>query len=495
MWSQLEPTAPHLTYTILSCFLIIYALFSQFIRNRLHFSEPPLAVLIGIIFGPFLLNVLTPRPWGLNDEILQETTRVIVGVQCFAVGIDLPKLYFNRHWKSVAVMLGPVMAFGWVVSSLFAYLIFKTSIPTALIIGACLSPTDPVLAASVLAKSQFSDRVPKRIKHVSTLLSLQRFKTTNRLQLLAAESACNDGVSFPFLYLGLVIFKESSAGEAFKEWFLITILWQCILGLGVGLTIGRIANRVLRFSDEHKYISKASFVVFYLLLAILAVGVGSTLGLDDFLVAFGAGIGFAHDGWFAAKTKRTKFPVVIDLLLNSTMFVYFGAMIPWHEFSPRDITPNLGIWQLLLFSLLVLLFRRIPVMLAVKSFTHDIKTYREALFCGHFGPMGLGALFLAMEARAQLETGTSLPLPEPPPGKGEKARAIALVWPVVCFMVLSSTFVHGLSVVAISLGGHYSRKPDERSRLLGGETDDLDAMDHNGGGGDSEPSVSGTDSE
>jgi len=64
-------------------------------------------------------------------------------------------------------MLGPVMVFSWVVVAGFAWLIFRTSIPTALIIGACLSPTDPILAASVLAKSKFSDRVPKRLKNVS----------------------------------------------------------------------------------------------------------------------------------------------------------------------------------------------------------------------------------------------------------------------------------------------------------------------------------------
>jgi sodium/hydrogen antiporter len=42
-------------------------------------------------------------------------------------------------------------------------------------------------------------------------------------------------------------------------------------------------------------------------------------------------------------------------------------------------------------------------VLAMKRFTPDIKAYREALFCGHFGPTGLGALLLAMKSRAQLE--------------------------------------------------------------------------------------------
>lgn len=64
------------------------------------------------------------------------------------------------------MMLGPVMAFGWLVVAVFAYFIFQCNFSTALIVAACLTPTDPVLAASVLAQSKFSNRVPKRIKNV-----------------------------------------------------------------------------------------------------------------------------------------------------------------------------------------------------------------------------------------------------------------------------------------------------------------------------------------
>jgi NhaP-type Na+/H+ or K+/H+ antiporter len=294
-------------------------------------------VLYGTIFGPHVLKVITPRHWGMNDEILQEVTRVIVGIQCFAVGIELPKHYFRRHWKSVLYFLGPIMTFSWAITAVFTYFIFQNNVPTALIIGACLSPTDPVLAASVLSKSRFSERVPARLKH-----------------LLSAESACNDGVSFPFLYIGLVALKYSSAGEAIKEWFLITVLWQCVVGIALGLIIGNCANRLLRFSDQRGYIGQPSFVVFYLLLAILCVGVGSTLGNDDFLVAFGSGVGFAHDGWFAKKTKELPFPTIIDMMLNSSMFVFFGSIIPWRKFLPRDVTPNCCPWQLTVFLILVL---------------------------------------------------------------------------------------------------------------------------------------------
>ncbi|KAK3059943.1 hypothetical protein LTS18_009684, partial [Coniosporium uncinatum] len=149
MWKQLEPTGTHLTYLLLSSFLITYGVFSLFIRNRLHLSEPPLATLFGIIFGPKVSGILDPEKWGLDDVFMQEFTRVILGLQVFAVGVETPKGYFKKNWTSIAIFLGPVMTFGWLICAAFIYALFPTvGFPTSLVISACLTPTDPVLAAS-----------------------------------------------------------------------------------------------------------------------------------------------------------------------------------------------------------------------------------------------------------------------------------------------------------------------------------------------------------
>jgi len=462
MWKQIEPTPPHLTYLIVPGFLILYALFSLFIRNRLHLSEPPLAMLTGLAFGPKGIGAINPNEWGIDDKVAQEITRVIVGLQVFAVGLELPVNYLPKHWLSIFVLIGPVMAVGWAVCAFFICFLFQTDIPTALTIAACLTPTDPVLAASVLSNSRFSNRVPKRIKN-----------------LLSTESGCNDGSSFPFLYMGLDILIKSSTGSIVKEWFLITILWQCISGIVFGMIIGFMANKAVRFADARKTIGHESFLVFYFLLAILSIGVGSTLGLDDFLVTFSAAATFAHDGWFAQRTKESKLNEVLDLMLNSSFFVYLGAVIPWSTYGVRDITPEITPWKLVFLLVLVLLFRRIPIVLALKKAIPAIKTWQEALFCGHFGPMGVGALFLAIEARAMLETGTAEPLPKPKPG-AEHEKAIALIWPIVTFVVFGSTLVHGLSVAGISLYVHFARHKHQRSHEVAGETDPLEGMEHEG---------------
>jgi len=221
---------------------------------------------------------------------------------------------------------------------------------------------------------------------------------------------------------------------------------------------------------------RASYLTFYLLLAVFSIGVASVLGVDDFLVAFFAGRGFSHRQ--RSPLADTAFPIIIDMMINSAFFVFFGAMIPWDSFDALDaITPG----RLVGLLVLILLFRRIPIVFSMykMKLLPFVKTTTEALFVGHFGPMGVGALFLAIEARAQLETGTSLPMPSPPDDlPAGRQRTVTLIWPIVCFVVLGSTMVHGFSTLAVSIGGHFARKEAERAPLIGAESDGLHGMIH-----------------
>lgn len=458
-WPEIDAQTSHLTYMLLSFFLIIYALFSELIRNRAHLSEPPLATIVGIIFGPQAVTVLNPFKWGWEDNITMELTRVIVSVQVFAVGIDLPAGYVKRHWRGLAVLVGPNMIFGWLASALIIYWVMGTSVTTALIIAACLTPTDPVLSASVLGEAKFSQRIPKRIRHI-----------------LSAESGCNDGSAFPILYAALFAAMYKSAGEGIRHWFLDVIIWQCAFGIVIGIVIGLTANHALRFSESRGYTQESTIFVFYFLLAILCVGVSSTLGLDDFLVSFSAGTAFCWDGWFASKTHQMKLPSIIDLLLNSTTFIYFGSIIPWQDFhdllSPGPLTAC---------AILVLLLRRLPFILGLKWAVPEFRTWNEAIFAGHFGPMGVGAIFLAMEARARLETGTSEVLPHPPRDKSQRSEAIDEIWPIVSYIVLWSIMVHGFSAIIMSIFSHFSRPEKERAPLLGAEQERLYGMANEAG--------------
>jgi NhaP-type Na+/H+ or K+/H+ antiporter len=426
-----------LVYIILGGFTSLFMLCSSVIKERMYIGEATVATICGLIFGPHAANLIDPQSWGSVDIVTIEFSRIVLVVQCFAVGVELPKFYMERHWKSVIFLLVPVMMFGWLVTGLFVWwMIPPLSWLESLVVAACVTATDPVLASSVVGKGKFAKRVPKHLR-----------------DLLSAESGCNDGMAFPFIYLSLYMIQDHlNAKEVTFHFVVYTILYECIFGAIYGFLIGYFARHGIKYAEKHDLIDRESFLVFYFVLALFCAGSGSILGVDDLLVGFSCGVGFSNDGWFTQQTEESHVSNVIDLLLNLAYFVYFGTIIPWAQFNNAEfgITP----WRLTVIAIFVILFRRIPAVMALKPFIPDIKTWREALFAGHFGPIGVGAVFVAIMARAELESENPVPLAELPPPDAEHYTLITLVWPIVTFLVVASILVHGSSVAVFTLGKH-----------------------------------------
>ncbi|PBP18203.1 Na+/H+ antiporter nha1 [Diplocarpon rosae] len=392
---------------------------SSFIKERLYIGEATVATLCGIIFGPHAADLIDPGTWGNTDQITLEFSRIVLVVQCFAVGVELPKYYMEKHWRSVVLLLIPVMTFGWLVTSLFIWwMVIPLSWLESLACAACVTATDPVLASSVVGKGKFAKRIPKHLRDI-----------------LSAESGCNDGMAFPFIYLALYLiqYRPDAKAVAF-HWIVITILYECVFGAIYGFTIGYIGRHGIKYAERHELVDRESFLVFYFVLALFCAGSGSILGVDDLLVGFAAGVGFSNDGWFTQKTEESHVSNVIDLLINLAYFVYLGTIIPWEQYNNPEI--GLTPWRLVVIAVFVIFFRRIPIMLALKPFIPDIKTWREALFAGHFGPIGVGAIFIAILARAELETESPTPLASYTDKDSENYMVVALIWPITTFLFL-----------------------------------------------------------
>lgn len=436
VWDQVkeEVTKPHIAYATTGFALILFGTISLFLKERLYIGEATVATIYGLIVGPHCLDWFSPTTWGNTDYITLEISRIVLVVQIFAVAVELPKRYMLKHWWSVTMLLLPVMAFGWVVSSVF---IWKLVPPLrwieALCIAGCVTATDPVLAAAVVGKGKFSRRVPGHLRN-----------------LLSAESACNDGMAYPFVIMAVYIIKdEHHPAEIAKDFICIGVLYSCILGVIIGAVIGYGARHLIKFAERFNLIDRESFLVYYFCVAIFCSGVGTLCGVDDLLVAFAAGAAFSWDGWFSKKTEESHVSDVIDVLLNTAFFVYFGAIVPWPDFNNIDL--GIRAWKLVCLAIIVLVVRRIPIMLTIKPITPDIHTWREALFCGHFGPIGVGAIFMSLLARAQFETNSETPTAELPLGDPQY-RLIATIWPVTCFLVIASIAIHGSSIAVFTLG-------------------------------------------
>lgn len=99
--------------------------------------------------------------------------------------------------------------------------------------------------------------------------------------------------------------------------------------------------------------------------------------------------------------EDSNFSNILDLLINCATFIYIGATMPFDDFENSMLT--LKAWRLAVLGICVLLIRRLPAMLALYKFIPDIKTFREAIFAGFFGPM-VSIIFGICACAAQLCT-------------------------------------------------------------------------------------------
>ena len=153
-----------------------------------------------------------------------------------------------------------------------------------------------------------------------------------------------------------------------------------------------------------------------------------------------------------------KFSSGIDFVLNCFCFIYIGAWLPFAKFhiSEIGVTP----WRLVILMLIILTLRRIPSLLLLYKLIPEVTSWREALFCGHFGPVsdsslaslvraeftsnspldffffqiGVSAVFVCLLAQSRLKA------PQDPPQTQEDLVATALQ-PIIAFVVLGSILV------------------------------------------------------
>ncbi|KAK6465881.1 Na+/H+ exchanger CtNHA1 [Scheffersomyces coipomensis] len=438
VWSQLDLQTPHIAYACVGIFSTLFSLVSLFVKERLYIGEATVATIAGLILGPHCLGWFDPVTWGNTDYITLEICRIVLCIQIVAVAVELPKKYMKKHWLSVFIFLLPVMTCGWLIVGLFIWILIPHfNFSDALLVSACVTATDPVLAAAVVGKGKFAERVPGHLRN-----------------LLSAESGCNDGMAFPFIFLSLnLVLHPGKPGTILKDWFLLTILWECIFGCILGAVIGYVLRKLVKFAENRNLIDRESFLAIFIFLAFNSAGIGSMLGVDDLLVSFAAGTAFGWNGEFSKKTEESHVSTVIDLLLNLAFFVYLGAIIPWPQFNDHSL--GLDVWRLIILAIVIIFLRRVPAVVLLKPITPDVKTWNDALFCGHFGPIGVGAIFAAILARKDLEsfyTTEETPLAELPNPDHPHYQLLVTIWPLVCFIVITSIVVHGSSVAVLTLG-------------------------------------------
>lgn len=89
-------------------------------------------------------------------------------------------------------------------------------------------------------------------------------------------------------------------------------------------------------------------------------------------------------------TLSSSLQPTVDMLLNVSIFMWYGAVCPWEKFLTNDVVP---LYRLVPLGILILLLRRPPVILGAHRWIPQTEEFRQALFMGFFGPVGVSGIF------------------------------------------------------------------------------------------------------
>jgi sodium/hydrogen antiporter len=315
-----------------------------------------------------LLGIPAIDPVG-DAAVIEHVTELALIIAVFSTGLAVERRLSWQGWRSVAGLLGIVMPLSIAAVALFGVLVMDLSLGAAIILGAVLAPTDPVLAGDVGVGPPGE-----------ALEDDPRFN-------LGTEAALNDGLATPFVLLGIFVAEEGGTGWL-AEWLTADLIYGTLVGgaLGAisGWLIGGFAVRLrnARMLDERLdlYFAVPTVLVVY--------GVAQFLGAVGLVAAFCAGLAFrryefdheynrhVHDGAEVVE----KFGELVVILLLGSIVTLAGLE-----------APGLSGW--LLVPVLLLVIRPALVM---ALFSRSSMSVRERLFVAWFGVRGVATIYYSM---------------------------------------------------------------------------------------------------
>ena len=249
--------------------LLIGIAISGSILKRLPLTASMFYLAAGAVLGPWGAGLIVLD--AIRDaSTLERLTEIAVVVSLFTAGLKLRLPPRDRRWRPALLLAVASMALTIGGIAAFAIIVLDVPAGAAVLLGAVLAPTDPVLASDV------------QVEHEHDVEPL-RFSLT-------AEAGLNDGTAFPFVMLGLGLIGAHELGPYGARWFVVDLAWAVFAGLGVGTLCGAaIARLVLYLRRVHR---EAVGLDEFLALGLIAISYGLALlvGAYGFLAVFAAGL-------------------------------------------------------------------------------------------------------------------------------------------------------------------------------------------------------------
>jgi sodium/hydrogen antiporter len=230
--------------------------------RAIPFLTPAMLYLaIGAALGPWGWGVIRVDPVQ-RSTWLHHAAEVGVIVSLFTVGLKVRLPLKDARWLAPVMLATVAMALTVALIAATSWWLVGLPLGAAVLLGAILAPTDPVLASDV---------------------QLRHAKDESRLRFtLSVEAGLNDGTAFPFVMLGLGLLGLHQLGAGGWRWWTVDVLWAVAAGLSIGLLLGYAVGRwLLRLGSQGR---EGTGAAVYL--------VGGTIGVSYAAAVFAEAYGF-----------------------------------------------------------------------------------------------------------------------------------------------------------------------------------------------------------
>ena len=380
-------------------------------------SPPLLGLLAGILLGPQVLGALVIPPEDAVG-IMREASRLLIAVALMAIALRYPLAELRTRARELLILLLLVLPVMAMVTAAGAVLTLGLPLGLALLLGAALSPTDPVLASGIVTGEPAERDIPVRDR-----------------QVLGFESGINDGLVMTMVTLALGwALSRSMGAEAGRA------AYEVVAGITVGAAAGHAAGKALQFAEDHREIGPAARSLYTLVLAFAVLGLGALVQADEMLSVLVAGL--MHNRLVSASDREAEFETdeTLNQFLVVPVFLLFGAVLPWAAWG------ELG-WGAAGFVAVALVLRRLPAVLLLKRPLRA--DWGAAAWLGWFGPIGVAALFYLGHIHDEGVTNPTL-------------------WAAGTLVIAASTVVHSLTAAP---GRALRRRGASHGAGTGGESE------------------------
>jgi NhaP-type Na+/H+ or K+/H+ antiporter len=357
--------------------LLVMMVLTGTLLGRLPLSSAMVYLVLGWVLGPNLLNFFQPDPIR-HTLLLQQLAEVALLISLFAVGMKLGVPMRDARWRLPLRLAFGAMAAMVALIAVVGVFALGLSVGAAVLLGAILAPTDPVLASGVKSDS---GPAPDRLGFS-----------------LAGEGALNDGAAFPFVMLGLGLLGLHELGPGMIRWWTIDLFSATVAGTAIGAAVGAMTGRLVVYLRSRHGEAKGLDEFLCPGLVGMAYGLAQISLVSGFLAVFAAGMAFqrvrdrpgrvdptseASEKMHAREMRDSvqTFNEQLEKLAEMALVLTVGAMLAYCKPMPAA-------WWFV--PVVLVLMRPISVIVALPG---ERLTPPQQAMIGWFGIRGIGSVF------------------------------------------------------------------------------------------------------